>query len=101
MPMICPCTMGNSISKALNGLRDAKKSNAYPPEHTSPATLLSRTVRHVNTMYHESPWQYILTFRLENGEELELQTNEETYGSWAENTAGLLTWQGDTLVSFR
>lgn len=100
MSNICPCTLGNSISKALNGLRDAKKRNPDVPEQTSSATLLSRTVKHANTMYHESPWLYLLTFRLENGEELELNTTEENYGKLREGTVLRLTWQGETLVSF-
>ena len=102
MSNICPCTMGNSVSKALFNLKNARKQNSNEPEQTSPATVLSRTVRRSNavTMYQESPWLYLVTFRLESGEELELQTSEEVYAKLKEGTAGSLAWQGERLVSF-
>lgn len=102
MSGICPCTFGNNISKALFGLRDVKKLNCDEPEQTASATILSRTVQHSNSIvnYQESPWLYQVTFRLENGEELQLQTTEELYGTLKENTAGSLTWRGEELVKF-
>ena len=101
MSNLCPCTMGNAISNALNSFRNAKKLNACAPEQTSPATVLSREVRHINTHFHEDPYQYILRVRLENGEELELRTTEEIYKQLPENTTATLTWQEDTLISFQ
>lgn len=101
MANICPCTVGNSVSKALFNLRDAKKLNNCEPEQTAPATVVSRTVRHNNSIYHEAPWQYVVTFRLENGEQKELITTEESYGAAKENTSGTLTWQEDNLLSFK
>ena len=101
MANICPCTMGNSISAALNNLRNAKKLNNCAPEQTAPATLISRTVAHAHTMKHQSPYQYLLTFRLESGEELQLQTTEETYRVLEDNTSATLTWQEETLISFQ
>ena len=44
MANICPCTFGNSISHALNNLRNAKKLNDKGPEQTGSATVLSRKV---------------------------------------------------------
>lgn len=100
MANICPCTIGNSVSKALFNLRDAKKLNNCEPEQTAPAAVLSRTVRHNNSIYHEDPWQYVVTFRLEDGTEKELVTSEETYRTLIENTEGTLTWQENKLISF-
>lgn len=100
MSGICPCTMGNSISKALFGLRDAKKLNNCEPEQTAPAAVLGRTVRHNNSIYHEAPWQYVVTFRLENGDEIALLTTEENYSLLKEGTEGNLTWQDEKLISF-
>ncbi len=99
MSGICPCTVGNSVSKALFGLRDVKKLNRDIPEESAPATVLSRRVHHSNTMYHESPWQYLVTFRLENGEEKELQTTEDIYKTLPEGKEGFLTWMGEAFVS--
>ena len=101
MANICPCTFGNSISHALNNLRKAKKLNEELPEETSRATVLSRRV---DTSYSlektDSSWAYLVTFRLENGEEAELKTTEEDYKKLKEGTPLSITWQGDTLVSF-
>ncbi len=99
MSGICPCTMGNSISKALFGLRDVKKLNEEAQEQSAPAAVLGRRVAHSNTMYHESPWQYLVTFRLEDGEEKELQTTEDTYKTLTDGKEGFLTWKGDVFVS--
>lgn len=102
MANICPCTLGNSVSQALFNLKGAKKLNCDIPEQTASATVLSRKVTRTNeiTMYQESPWLYLVTFRLENGEELELKTAEETYSTLKEGLAGKLTWQEGRLVSF-
>ena len=100
MANICPCTFGNSISAALNNLRNAKRLNPDIPEQTASATVLSREVRHINAIYHENPYQYLVRFRLESGEELELKTGEEVYRTLTEGRTGTLTWQEETLTGF-
>lgn len=102
MSGICPCTMGNSISKALFGLRDAKKLNDDQPEQTAAAQVLSRSVQRTNniTGFGESPWLYRIVFRLESGEELPLLTTEDGYGKMKEGTSGTLVWQGENVMSF-
>ena len=102
MANICPCTFGNSISHALNNLRKAKKLNEDLPEQTARATVLSRRV---DTSYSlektDSSWAYLVKFRLENGEEVELKTTEEDYQKLKEGTSLSITWQGETLISFQ
>lgn len=102
MSGICPCTFGNSISKALFGMRDVKRLNCSEPEQTASATVLSRKVELTNqiTNYQESPWLYLVTFRLENGEDLQLQSTEKAYSELKEETQWTITWQGEELVSF-
>ena len=102
MSGICPCTMGNSISKALFGMRDVKKLNCDEPEQTAKATVLSRAVERTNkiTNFQESPWLYLVTFRLESGEELQLKAQEEAFPQLKEETTWTITWQGEELVSF-
>lgn len=101
MSGICPCTLGNSVSKALFGLRDARKLNCDEPEQTGCGTVVSRNVRRTNsiTSYQESPWLYLVTFRLENGEELTLQASEESYGALKEDTSWEITWREETLLT--
>lgn len=102
MSGICPCTMGNSISKALFGLRDVKKLNCDEPEQTAQGMVLSKTVKRTNqiTNFQESPWLYLVTFRLENGDELQLRVSEDAYGVLKEETHWTLSWQGEELLSF-
>ncbi len=97
----CPCQVGNAIGKALSFMREAKRLGCNDPEQSAPATLKERAVKHANAIYNEARWLYLLTFSLENGEELVLQTDEGTYGNWKEGTAGTLTWAGEKLVDFR
>lgn len=101
MANICPCTLGNSVSHALNNLRKAKKLNEELPEQTAAATVLSRRV---DTCYSleksDSSWAYLTKFRLENGEETELKVKEEDYPKLKEGTSLSITWQGENLLSF-
>ena len=100
MANFCPCTIGNSVSKALFNLRDAKKLNNCEPEQTAPATVLSRTVRHHNSIYHEDPWQYVVSFLLETGETVSLRVAQMEYGPLKEDTRWKITWKGERLVGF-
>ena len=101
MANICPCTFGNSISHALNNLRNAKKLNDKGPEQTGSATVLSRKV---DTCYSleksDSSWGYFVTFQLEDGQEILLKASEADYGKLKEDLAVTITWQNDQLLSF-
>ena len=99
MSGICPCTMGNSVAGALFNLRKAK--HPEEPEQTASATVLSRRVETVYSLTRSSSsWAYLVKFRLESGEEVELSTDEATYTLCTEERNGSLTWQGNLLVSF-
>jgi len=102
MANICPCTFGNSVSHALNNLRNAKKLKEELPEQTSRATVLSRRVYTCYSLEKsDSSWAYLVKFRLENGEETELHVKEEDYPKLKEGTSLSITWQGDTLTAFQ
>lgn len=101
MSGICPCTLGNSVSGALFNLRNAKKLSQEYPLLEASATVLSRRVDTVYSLTRSSSsWAYLVKFRLETGEEPELKTTEEIYGTLKEGLSGKLIWQGDTIVSF-
>ena len=101
MSNICPCTLGNSVSQALNNLRNARKLKEELPEQTSAARVLSRKVETSYSLQKsDSSWAYLVTFRLENGEELSLKTSEADYRKLKEGTSLSITWQGENLVSF-
>ena len=101
MANICPCTMGNSIAGALFNMKNAKKLKEEHPEMTASATVLSRKV---DTCYaltkSDSSWAYLVTFRLESGEEIQLNVTESDYKKLKEDTSLSITWQGDKLISF-
>lgn len=101
MANICPCTFGNSLSQALNNLRNAKKLNEKGPEQTTAATVLARRV---DTCYclekSSSSWAYLVTFQLEDGKELLLKTTEADYGKLKEGLKSTITWQDNQLLSF-
>lgn len=102
MANICPCTFGNSISQALNNLRNAKKLREDLPEETCRAMVLSRRV---DTCYAlektDSSWAYLVTFRLENGDEAELKVTEKDYPKLKEGSSLSITRKGDVLTDFQ
>ena len=101
MSNICPCTLGNSIAGALFNMKNAKKLKEKHPEQTASATVLSRKV---DTCYSltksDSSWAYLVTFRLETEEELQLNVTEADFKKLKEGTTLSITWQGDALTSF-
>ena len=101
MSKLCPCTLGNSVSGALFNLRNAKKLNEEHPVQEHAATVLSRRVDTVYSLTRSgSSWAYLVTFRLENGEEAELRTEEADYKKLKEGISLSVTWKGDLLTSF-
>ena len=101
MSNICPCTMGNSIAGALFNMKNAKKLKEEHPEQTASATVVSRKV---DTCYSltksDSSWAYLVTFRLESGEEIQLNVSETEFKKLKEGTSLSIAWQGDKLLSF-
>ena len=43
---------------------------------------------------------YLVTFRLESSEELQLKAQEEAFPQLKEDTTWTITWQGTELLSF-
>ena len=77
-----------------------KKFTRKGESETAEATVVSRRLMSARYPTQGSTWDYLVTFRLENGMETELYTMEEFYHSATPGTAGTLTRQGDELVSF-
>ena len=101
MSKMCPCTLGNSVSAALNNFRKAKKLSQSEPEQTAAAVVLSRRVDTVYSLSQtSSSWAYLVKFRLEEGQEMELKTSEADYKKLKEDTVLSITWQGDALTAF-
>ena len=101
MANLCPCTLGNSVSQALNNLRHAKKLKEDHPEQTASATVLSRKVETSYSLAKsDSSWAYLVSFQLESGEAIQLNVTEADFKKLKEGTALSITWQGEALTSF-
>lgn len=70
---------------------------------TGPATVASRRVEHARFSggrYNGQNWNYLVTFRLSDGEELELYTGKSEYRQLKEGLCGQLVWHKENFISF-
>jgi len=56
--------------------------------------------RNAKTWYVGSAWNYLVTFRMSDGEELELHTFENEYHALKEGMTGQLSWHKDNMSGF-
>ncbi len=68
---------------------------------TGSATVVSRRVglAKYSSKWSEG-WNYLVTFRFSDGEELELFTSKEEYAILKEGTTGTIVWHKDVLSYF-
>lgn len=80
-----------------------REKKTREPERTARASVLSRRVQSGNPIRSGRSTQgytFLVTFRLEDGSELELYAYDEEYGGLTEGLEGQLTWKGPYFVSF-
>lgn len=77
-----------------------KKLKWGAKERTCTATVASKRMDMARFPTPESTWNYLITFTLEDGSKVELHTLEVIYQAVAEDETGLLTWEGENLLSF-
>ena len=76
-------------------------SNAGGKTLTGPAMVVSRRVALARTASrHANNWNYLVTFRLSDGEELDLYVFQQEYDKLTEGLTGQLTWCRENLSSF-
>ena len=92
------CKVAADRSIFLTGLM--KKLNLGGKEKTSQATVLSRRVASARFPTQGNTWDHWVSFSLEDGSEVEIAVPEAQYQKLTEGQTGLLTWKGDTLLSF-
>lgn len=78
---------------------------ANRPPATGPAAVVSRRVEMAkfstgSAHSKTNNWNYMVTFRLSDGEEIELYVAEPEYKELTEGLQGQLTWKNDNLVTF-
>jgi hypothetical protein len=71
------------------------------PEMIAPATVTAHRVDQ-GRYPGRAPtrWNYLVTFSLSDGEEIELYTILSDYETLKDGTSGQLTWQGKRLINF-
>lgn len=68
---------------------------------TGPATVGSHSVEHSKVGARWSRgWNYLITFRLSDGDTLELYTTEAEYQTIKDGQTGTLFWDGNQLMDF-
>ena len=67
---------------------------------TSPATVKSHRMESARFPTPESTWNWLVTFTLEDGKEVELHTLEIQFSELKDGQTGSLTWEGENFLSF-
>lgn len=68
---------------------------------TGRATVVSRQVEWGSFGgRYSSSWNYLVTFRLSDGEEIKLYTFENEYNTLQEGMTGMLTWHKESMSRF-
>lgn len=71
------------------------------PEMTGRATMKSKRVDQGRyTGKAPSRWNYLMTFSLSDGEEIELYVTDDIFSTLKEGQSGQLTWQGKRFCHF-
>ena len=83
-------TLGTFFKKLLQGGK----------EQTAPATVKSHRMEMARVPTPDSTWNWLVTFTLDDGKEVELHTLEVQYKDLSDGQTGQLTWEGETFLSF-
>lgn len=92
------CAAGARQSKTLASW--FKKLSRSGKERSDAATVRAHRVTTARFPTPGSTWNYLVTFTLSDGSEVELHTMEVQYHSIKDGQQGLLTWEGENLLSF-
>ena len=92
------CAVGARQSTTLSQF--FKKLSRGGKEKTSAATVKSHRMDMARFPTPESTWNYLVTFTLADGTEIELHTLEVQFKELTDGQTGNLTWEGETFLSF-
>lgn len=92
------CAVGARQSQTLSQF--FKKLSRGGKEKTDTATVKSHRMTTARFPTPESTWNYLVTFTLESGTEVELHTLETQYKELQDGQTGKLTWEGENFLSF-
>ena len=91
------CAVGARQSQTLSQF--FKKLSRGGKEQTSTATVKSHRMEMARVPTPESTWNWLVTFTLADGKEVELHTLEVQYKELKDGQTGKLTWEGETFVN--
>ena len=80
-----------------------REKETKEPERSTKAEVISRRVQSGNPIRSgrsQQGYTFLVTFRLEDGKELELYAYDHEYGALQEGMTGSLTWKGPYFVRF-
>ena len=92
------CAVGARQSTTLSQF--FKKWMRGGKEETGPATVKSHRMEMARVPTPDSTWNYMVSFTLADGREVELHTLEVQYKELADGMTGTLTWEGENFLSF-
>lgn len=91
------CAVGARQSQTLSQF--FKKLSRSGKEMTDTATVKSHRMEMARVPTPESTWNYLVTFTLSDGSEVELYTLEVQYKQLQDGQNGTLTWEGENFIN--
>lgn len=92
------CAVGARQSQTLTSW--FKKLSRGGKERSGTATVKSHRMTTARFPTPGSTWNYLVTFTLSDGREVELHTMEVQYKTIADGQTGTLRWEGENLLHF-
>ena len=77
-----------------------KKLSRGGKEQSGAATVLSRRMTTARFPTPESTWNYLVTFALSDGTQVELHTLQVQYEQLNDGQTGYLSWEGENFLRF-
>lgn len=92
------CAVGARQSMSLTSW--FKKLSRSGRERSAAATVRSHRMTTARFPTPGSTWNYLVSFTLSDGSQVELHTMEVQYNALKDGQTGLLSWEGENLLSF-
>jgi hypothetical protein len=89
-----------SADRSIFLTRLFKKLTRGGKEQSSAAMITALDMTTARFPTPGNTWDYLASFTLEDGRPVQLNTTEEQYHALKTGSTGVLTWEGDTFLSF-
>ena len=92
------CAVGARQSQTLANF--FKKRSRGGEERTDTATVKSHRMEMARVPTPGNTWNWLVTFTLSDGSEVDLHTEETQYKELKDGQSGTLTWEGENFLNF-